>query len=233
MGQGRRLGLRDTYLNKRLHPSILSRMTGPMKYLAKWIVTRADPLDQSVNNLIYPVLLVDGRPYWAFRRFGTWDEAHRDDLGLILSRAHLERLCKTGGYMIVYIHLGKKRHKGAALFTEGEKAALDRLARYFQDKKILVTTTARLLSYHLVWRGLSFSVGGRDNRPTILLTGIRDEVDGDRVAEPADLAGITFFTSHASGTVIKTGETHVVHTVFEKDKKGTGFIGVPWEGIDA
>ncbi len=65
-----------------------------------------------------------------------------------------------------------------------------------------------------------------------MLTGIRDEVNGDRIAEPGHLAGITFFTPHASRTVIKTEETHVVHTVFEKDKRDAGFIGVPWEGID-
>ncbi len=35
VGQNRRLGLWDTYLNKRLHPSVFSRMTGPIRYLAK------------------------------------------------------------------------------------------------------------------------------------------------------------------------------------------------------
>jgi hypothetical protein len=178
-------------------------------------------------------MLADGSPYWAFRRFGTWDRARRDDLDLILSEEHLERLCKTGGYMLVYIHLGKKRRKGRSLFTQAERAALERLVRYFRDKKILVTTTARLLSYHLVRRGLSFSVETGDDRPTILLDRIRDNVNGDTIAEPARLAGITFFTPRAFDTVVKTGEQRLAHIVFEKNRRGAGFIGVPWENNDA
>ena len=231
VGQGRRLLLTDTYLNRLLHPSLFMRTIGLFRYLAKWAVTRNDPLDHSINDLIYPVTLADGRRFWAFRRFGRWDSAQREDLTEILSEGNLKRLCRRGGYMIVYIHLGKTGGRGGSSFSGEEGRALERLARYFRERKILVTTTGRLLAYHLVRRGLAFSVTRSRNRYMINILGIRDELTGDRIADSHDLRGITFSVPREAEAVLSISNRPIRNAVIEEGPHLSRYIGVPWEAL--
>jgi hypothetical protein len=228
IGQARRLTLRDTYLNRRLYPSLFRRASGILRYLAKALVTRKAPLDQTVNQLIFPIELADNQIFWAFRRFGRWDRARRSDIPEIFSSENLERLSRNGGYMIVYIHLGKPKQAQGPSFSAAEAGALGRLGDYFRAGRILVTTTGRLLDYHVTHRFLSWQIDRTRDKTVIVIEGIKDPVFGNRAPDITDLAGITFSVPDVPRTVIELGGRRIEYHTFNRTRRDAGVIGITW-----
>jgi hypothetical protein len=228
IGQARRLTLCDTYLNRRFHPSFLSRASGILRYAAKALITRKAPLDQTVNELIFPIELTDNQAFWAFRRFGRWDRARRSDIPEILSSENLERLSRSGGYMIVYIHLGKPKQARGPSFSATEVGALGRLGDYYRAGRILVTTTGRLLDYHVTHRFLSWRMDRTRDKTVIVIEGINDPVSGNRTPDITDLAGITFLVPDVPRTVIELDGRRIEHQIFSRTRRDAGVIGITW-----
>ncbi len=228
VGQGRRLTLRDTYLNRRLYPSLFRRASGILRYAAKALITQKSPLDQAINELIFPIELTDNQRFWAFRRFGRWDRARRSDIPEIFSSENLERLSRSGGYMIVYIHLGKPKQAQGPSFSAAEDTALGRMGDYFRAGRILVTTTGRLLDYHVAHRFLSWTTDQTRDKTIIIIEGVKDPVFGNRTPDITDLAGITFSVPDVLRTVIEFGGRRIDHHTFYRTRRNAGVIGITW-----
>lgn len=231
VGQARKLTIKDTYRNKRFHPSFIVRSLGHLRYLAKMIFTGKSPLDHSTNDLLFPVTLADNQTFWAFRRFGRWDCAHRNNLGEILSAENLKTLSRKGGYMVAYIHLGIPQGEPGTLFSDQERHALLRLVHYCDRREILVTTTERLLSYHLVHRYLRFRAVRSGGHTVVSIQGIADPVSGDRVPDITDLRGICFLVPDVSRAVIEINGTRADHMILGRRRRLSGYIGIPWESF--
>lgn len=103
------------------------------------------------NRLTRDVRLRDGRPVVEFMRCNPhWGGVSSCDraggLGEVLTREFLDRLVERRGACILYTHLGKIRRR-EELLEAPARQALQLLASYHAQGKIVVTTTRRLLGY--------------------------------------------------------------------------------------
>jgi hypothetical protein len=126
------------------------------KETAKHLLARAGSQKYALharNSLLEYVELRDGRlvkeflrcnPHWA----GVSVRDRGDGIHEVLTDAFLKHLVKRGGACILYTHLGKlDRGEHQRRFSSATIAALRLLADYSGRKKILVTTTVRLLGW--------------------------------------------------------------------------------------
>jgi hypothetical protein len=105
----------------------------------------------SANATLQPAQLRSGQPVREFLRVnphwgGVSSAETATGLGDVLTKAMLDRLVEREGFAILYTHLGKVPPRDAP-FPPASRAALERLARYRDAGKILVTTTSRVLHY--------------------------------------------------------------------------------------
>ncbi len=91
-------------------------------------------------------------PHWG----GVSSAETATGIGDVLSAAMLDRLVEREGFAILYTHLGKVAPQDAP-FPPASRAALERLARYRDAGKILVTTTSRVLHYREAVEGARVS----------------------------------------------------------------------------
>jgi hypothetical protein len=96
--------------------------------------------------------LRDGRAVCEFLRCNPhWGGVSSADtargIGDVLTIRFLDRLVERRGVCILYTHLGKTNRKSGCLLNKNAIMGFRRLAEYFNNGKILVTTTSRLLEY--------------------------------------------------------------------------------------
>lgn len=150
------------------------------------------------NRLLRVAVLADGQCVYEFQRSNPhWQGLSfgHDSLGLayVLRPAHLQRLVRSAGTMIVYTHLGIGCSESPYL-SPSTIQALQELARSNQRGEIYVTTTARLLEYQLSRDFLDWTwqQPGRDEIH-IHIHGRRDRLFPTSVLSPQELQGLTFY----------------------------------------
>jgi hypothetical protein len=155
------------------------------------------------GELIEPYVMRDGGRVRRFYRYGGLKGRTPvlDDLPHQLSAAHLDELVRTGGYSIVYQHLGVRRVAPGfgpdaygpvsdAWFTAGELETLRRLQRRYLDGDIWVAPTTQLLRYRDAHNDLRWSTRREADADVISIIGRhRDE-----------LAGLTFYCERPEAT---------------------------------
>jgi len=150
------------------------------------------------NRLVRADRLRDGHPIQEFKRCNNhWlglSYGH-DAAGLayVLRPKALEGLIRSQGNAIIYTHLGVGPDHPPFLPAETQ-AALRHLRIQVEAGALYLTTTSRLLNYHvrhrhLVWTWRADPVG----RIAIVVAGIDDPLRGFTHATPDDLQGITFY----------------------------------------
>lgn len=153
IGQNRPFSLRG--IANRQHPAASAKTL--LKELVKQIGARAGYLKyraHSGNRLLREVVLRDGRCVPEFIRcHPSWAGVSGHDRGdcthEVITRRYLDRLTRRGGPSIFYTHLGKLERSGnRRVLPRATVAAFRLLAEYQRQRKILVTTTARLLQFH-------------------------------------------------------------------------------------
>lgn len=105
----------------------------------------------AANDVLQPVTLRDGRPALEFLRSNPhWAGVNVGEtaggLSEVLTTGFIDRLCDSGGFCVLYTHLGKVKDRARPI-PEAGRSALRSLARARDDGRILVTTTRRLLDY--------------------------------------------------------------------------------------
>lgn len=105
------------------------------------------------NNLISKFYLRDGRQLTGFCRcnphWGGISSCDRGDgIHEVLTKKFLERLIERQGMCILYTHLGKNsQNDSEPIMGHKAVAAFRLLYEYYHEKKILVTTTRKMLDY--------------------------------------------------------------------------------------
>lgn len=143
------------------HPAASARTWA--KEAAKGIVARlGHPIYRlhASNQVLQPISLRSGHRVQEFLRANPhWGgvSSHETAAGIgdVLVESMLDRLVARNGACILYTHLGKLAAPGRP-FTSDGIAALRRLARYEQQRRIKTLTTRRLLDYwstveHVQW----------------------------------------------------------------------------------
>jgi hypothetical protein len=73
-----------------------------------WIARRLNIEPFEDNALLRRTALRDGTPVFTFRRYGIWKRDAATDLEWMFTPDRLERLIKTGGACVTYIHLARR-----------------------------------------------------------------------------------------------------------------------------
>jgi hypothetical protein len=192
----------------------------------KYIWNQA-PIDVfSFDDLLIETNLNDGNKIWSFPRFQAsyvksadeltnfdkyncnyWDDKkiavlwYPEALKLELAKKNLDELVEKQGYCIATQHLGYI-YRTADFFDKNSVQALNLLAKYQDDGKILVARTSRVLDYNLANKYLDFEIYKSENLVFININGIDDPVFGYKKANLEDLRGITFYTEAPKNSFI-------------------------------
>ena len=183
------------------------------KYLVSYVHEKY--ANRKHNDLIYVFRLDDGQPVFGFVRSGVSyrgiANASSDGLANMLRKDIFDELKENGGYMIIYMHLGK--NSGYPYIPKATQEGLRLLETEYRKGNIYVTTTAKLLEYYvnnkyLIWRS---KIEGSDRN--VFVEGIVDPVRGSFVPSIDDLRGITFYTDDAKNTHIYIEDRKVTEVV--------------------
>ena len=183
------------------------------------------------NALLRPVTLRDGstaleflrcNPHWAGIEYG--DTAQQ--LGDILTDHVLDRLETRRGVAIIYTHLAK-RGDPKQPFNASTRTAMKRLATRHEARRILVTTTYRLLRFVEVRAHLRYHATTVNNTTTIHIESVANPARGTYIPTPADLQGLTFVATDGGRFIVNSplGES-IECDVVRQDS--TTYITIPW-----
>ena len=179
----------------------------------------------AANRTLRETVLRDGRPVWEFMRCNPhWGGVSSCEtatgISKVLTEPMLRRLVKRQGSCILYTHLGKIAGNPMIL-SEQAKQAFALLARFAQEKKILVTTTRRLLGYcrAMLQASPTSSAGGGD------------WIDIDW-APKSDLAGLTLYHDYPEQVRLRVNGRELSATVCNPpDDTGKRSLSIPWRPL--
>ena len=177
------------------------------------------------NRLLRRALLRDGRPVLEFLRANPhWAAVDRgetsDGFAEVVTSPMLERLVERGGLMVLYTHLGKAGNPEVP-FSPATRAAFERLRDEQQARRILVTTTRRLLDYAHDREEATWECRRRDGWL---------EID---VKTPCAGSGLSFEVSAPDRTrLVVNGRSCESPYRSPTGPDGAGVIGVPWPRLE-
>lgn len=184
------------------------------------------------NRILRRVTLRDGRPVYEFFRSnphpgGVSCGDTATGLAEVLVPHVLDTLVDRKAVSIIYTHLGKIPSAAEPL-PPATRAALQTLADYRNDGKILVATTRRLLGFCAA-RERVRAVSRRAGAETIVDVEITPD---ERPIEAADLAGLTFYVDHPETVrvVVNGCERPVQRNA--PDHTGRPSVSIPWQPLE-
>lgn len=178
------------------------------------------------NEVLQPVTLRDGRPALEFLRANPhWGGVNVGEtaggLSEVLTGGFIDRLCDSGGFCILYTHLGKVKDRARPIPAEG-RTALHALAGARDDGRVLVTTTRRLLDYCETSRNISVSRRTAAGLETVALA------TGGRAADAA-LQGLTIYVDDSQrARVLVNGVERADIQRNAADASGRPSVSIPW-----
>lgn len=183
------------------------------------------------NRILHPIRLRSGHSAWEFLRENPhWGGVScgetADGLAEVLSDRMLERLVARGGFSILYTHLGKVLDPKEPL-KRPTRQALNRLAVYVRDGRILVTTTRRLLSYnHLLHNARVEAVTRSGDWLSVDVRTTAESDLGD------DAQGLCLYVPDPQRTrLIVNGQERGDVTSHPPDETGRASIAVRWRAL--
>jgi len=191
----------------------------------------------ATNDILRPVRLRDGTPAYEFIRCnphwgGVSSYETAKGIGDVLTDAFLNRLAAREGLCILYTHLGKVRDPRVPLDASAV-AGFRRLAGAFQDGRILVTTTRRLLGFSRAAREVKF-VARRDGKVLQIDIDTTAAAARDQAALPrADLDGLTFYVPDAEAVCVNLDGREVSDIQSNAaDHTGRRSVSLPWRRLE-
>jgi len=182
----------------------------------------------AANEVLQPVTMRDGRPALEFLRSNPhWGGVNVGEtaggLSEVLTNGFIDNLCASGGFCILYTHLGKVKDRARPIPEPG-RAALHSLARARDDGRVLVTTTRRLLDYCETSRHVTVSRRLLDDVEHLdVVTATRTGTDG------AALEGLTVYvTSERRARLFVNGVERPDITRNAADHTGRPSVTIPW-----
>jgi len=229
VGQERPFKLSEIYFTDEVRRTPFLLIKNLLKVITKMILYGKILLHEN-NQLSVPKKLRDGRIIYSFKRYGFWDKATIDDLPMLVSSNTLEKLIKNEGFMILYIHLGKRKTK--APISEEVKASWKRLKDFYEEGKNLVTTTSRMLKYSLCLKHLEYTVSSSGKETNIYIMRSKDPLRFSPLS-PGELQGITFYVNDPEKVKIFFDGMEIKNVVKNQpDYRGKPSIGFPWDKND-
>jgi len=140
------------------------------------------------NSLLKPRIMRDGNQIMEFVRFGAHDLATADDLIYLIPAEVIEELLGNAGVMVLYTHLAKTKQPAGKMVDESVEA-LRQIKSRFDEGKLWVSSTDKLLDYESLKRSLSCELRDRE----IVITFEAELLPGAFLPAPERLTGMTFY----------------------------------------
>jgi hypothetical protein len=178
------------------------------------------------NQLVRQTTLRDGQRVIEFMRCnpnpgGISVGDHSQGIAEALAITVLDELVACGGTSIIYTHLGKRLNQENA-FLPGTREAFERLAYYSQDKKILVSTTYRLLNYIETVQSAKLSVQNVGSMRLVDVT----------IPKYCDPAGLTFYAEDQELAVRVNGNEVKSLVRNAPDETGKRSLSIGWRRLE-
>jgi hypothetical protein len=158
---------------------------------------------------------IRSNPFWG----GVGLSATSMGFASVLTIKMLKKLIASGGVCILYTHLGKI-HKLGELFSTKTKSSFELLAKFYNDKKILVTTTRRLLDFCWMLRNVNYTTLRESDKIIINV-----EWAGDR----SELEGLSFIGNFKHAQINLNG-SRLVGINRSRINKGYCY-SIPWNPL--
>jgi len=188
------------------------------------------------NETLSQIALRDGTPMYEFMRCNPhWGGISSCEqgrhIGKVLTDALLDRLIRRGGMCVLYTHLGKIDDPSVPFNAEAV-AAFRRLAEAFENGKILVTTTRRLLRYRRTVREIAFDTRRNGKKLHISLhRGADDSCPGE--LSESDLSGLTLYVADPKETrMIIDGQEVTDLKRNGPDHTGRQTVSITWPALE-
>jgi hypothetical protein len=156
-------------------------------------------------------------PFYRFVRFGRYGPDRMEHVPVLLSDRYLDALVRSGGAMILFVHLGKRSDPAGPVLTTPAADAFRSLARRFHEQRLFLQTTSRLLRYIAVRDHLQYSVTRDSGRTRLDVRVVDDPVLGTFVPTDDDLAGIAFVIDAADAPIVSVAGRPASHVQVERE----------------
>lgn len=183
----------------------------------------------AANEVLQPVQLRDGRSAFEFLRANPhWGGVNVGEtaagLSEVLTDGFLQRLCDSGGFCVLYTHLGKVSDRCEPI-PPASRRALRALSHASGDGRIMVTTTRRLLDYCDAARTATVS---RHATPETDYINISTR-PGDGGSHAAALQGLTVYVTNGRDTrLFVDGVERPDIQRNAADDTGRASVTIPW-----
>ena len=146
-----------------------------------------------------------------------------DGISQVLTSPYLEHLCHKRGNSILYTHLGKTTSD--SVLPPDAIRAFQLLAEYNNSKKVLVTTTRRLLEYNRALKNLRWTASQDNEVATIHL---------ETESELTQLQGLSWLVpSEIKEAILITHEGKTLRlNIDTMSSKTTNCLSIPWQRLD-
>ena len=184
------------------------------------------------NRALRLASLRDGRRVWEFLRSNPhWGGISCCDtasgLGEVVTDEMLDLLVARQGVCILYTHLGKV-NDAQQPFPAATRQALQRLASYHRDGKVLVTTTHRLLRYLALRESMRYQAEHVGDSVVITIESMAEPIEGTRSPRLEEVQGITFEVPRKLPVKLRLGGLGEVP--FRLTQAGDSvFVTIPWK----
>lgn len=180
------------------------------------------------NNVLRRANLRDGRnvlefmrcnPYWG----GVGLSATAEGIAEVLNKAVLQKLVDRQGACVLYTHLGKIGNN-PNIFNENTQQAFSLLSQFMKERKILVTTTRRLLGYCQMKQDIAVSIVVIDGSQHLEIV---------HKGPDKDLEGLTICIPDTNNIKVFVNNTEIMG--FQRNphnRKGQASISLPWRKLE-
>ena len=179
------------------------------------------------TSLMRHTTLADGAKITEFLRSnpcwgGVSHSETADGLTEVLTPAALDRLVSAGGKSIFYTHLGKTR--ADVPIPPASVAGLKLLARFAQERQILVTTTRRLLGFCDAQQSVTWSARRSGNTLQMTLSSL---------LPLHDLQGLTWWVDQPPETALVSinAAPPTALQLNPPDASGRASLTIPWQPL--
>jgi len=187
------------------------------------------------NRLMSIIKLQDDNLIWDFQRFvnnwGCQNILNVVDLSHQIKPGNIKQLIYNKGFMIVYTHMCENL-TDPGQFPEKLMKNLLFLKKLENKKKILITTTSRLLKYHEITNNLNWELVTKPNSVIIQIDPLINTFNQQYQIKEKDLQGLTFYINSKKDIQITLDNRPVEFQVNGKDATGKYSLSIPWKKLE-
>jgi hypothetical protein len=188
------------------------------------------PMPDNANKLLMRTRLEDNNHFIEFQRFisrfGEVKNTDFLDLGRQLTKSNLSALIRREGYMVLYTHMNENLPKAKPLPLAAEKG-LQLLKKSSLDKRLLVTTSSRLLTYADMTQNLAWTTEFHAG-----LTSLHLYRSDDYRLLPEDLQGLCLYCDHPNKISLYIDNKPLSLHINPPDINGRVSVSVPWVPLE-